>query len=147
MEKLKFIYTKQKIHRKTYIKYYPRSYHNSLLLLCLLFAFDISTIVLSFKRCLELVTASPISSDEVSKLLNILVLILHRAVIERERPNEFLDCERPDSLLFKSVVREYFLASDSNASCRVTMGDVSERAQRKFWLDHSTYLFNEVLPH
>lgn len=94
----------------------PLAYTNSFLFL-LLFSLGVSLVVFAFERSFELVSTAAVSRDKVREFLYVLIFVLHRAIVERQGPYEFLNSERADALLFEAIVCKYFLASNADTSC------------------------------
>lgn len=116
--------------------------------LFLLFLTSTVTVFHVAEECLfQLLSPSAISRDEVRELLNVLVLILHRAIVQWERANELLHCQGPYTLLLQAVSCQNFLASDLYAASGVTMRNVGQSTQWEFGLNDSSPLLNELLPH
>lgn len=105
------LYTYYSTHRLSL----PTSY--SLLFLFFLSLSAIAVIVVAFKCGLELISSGAVSCDEIGELLDVLVLILHGALIQRERPDELLNGQRPDALLLETIGGQNFLTRRAQRAC------------------------------
>lgn len=105
------LYTYYSTHRLSL----PTSY--SLLFLFFLSLSAIAVIVVAFKCGLELISSGAVSCDEIGELLDVLVLILHGALIQRERSDELLDGQRPDALLLETIGCQHFLTGCTQRAC------------------------------
>ena len=105
------LYTYYSTHRLSL----PTSY--SLLFLFFLSLSAIAIIIVAFQCGFELISSGTVACDEIGELLDVLVLILHRALIQRERPNELLDGQRSDALLLETIGGQHFLARCTQRAC------------------------------